>query len=64
MQIRSKHIAAVLGFGFGWLIVHYGIYIAVFLAVMAGAGWFLGRILDGEADLSDYIGRRRNGDLE
>ena len=64
MDIRSKHVGALLGFGFGWLIVHYNVFIAVFLAVMAAAGWFVGRILDGEADLSDYVSRRRGEDLE
>ena len=62
MEIRSKHVGALLGFVFGWLIVKYGVFIAVFLAVMAAAGWFVGRLVDGEADLQDYIGRRR--DLE
>ncbi len=62
MEIRSKHVGALLGLAFGWLIVQYNIYIAVFLAVMAGLGWFIGRVLDGEADLSEYIPRRRDPD--
>ncbi len=64
MQIKAKHVGAVLGFGFGWLIVHYNIFIAVFLAVTAIGGWYLGRVLDGETDIVEYLARRRNQDLE
>lgn len=59
MQFRAKHVCALLGFFFGWLIVHYNFFIAVFLAVTAALGWFVGKVLDGETDISEYI-RRRN----
>jgi hypothetical protein len=64
MQLRTKHIGALVGFAFGWLIIQYGIVNAVFMLALAAAGWFVGRILDGEAQLSDYIRQRDDRDLE
>ncbi len=64
MEMRSKHVGALLGLGFGLLVVHYNFFIAVFIAVMVGLGWFIGRVLDGETDISDYIRRRNSTDYE
>jgi hypothetical protein len=35
MPFTSKQLGALLGFGFGWFIVQYGFYKAVFVGVMA-----------------------------
>lgn len=64
MQLRTKHIGAIVGFAFGWLVIQYGFVAAVFMLAMAGVGWFVGRILDGEAQLSDYIRPRDGQDYE
>lgn len=64
MQLTSKHLGALLGFGFGWLVVQYGFVAAVFVLAMAAAGWVVGRILDGELDVSQYIRRQDPMDLE
>ena len=64
MRMSSKHVGALLGLGFGWLVVQYGFFKAVFVAVVALLGWFLGRIVDGELDVTQYIRRRDAEDLE
>ena len=61
MPLRTKHVGALLGLGFGWVVIHYGWLQAIFVAVATGLGWTLGRILDGELDISGYI-RRPNTD--
>jgi uncharacterized membrane protein len=64
MRPSTKHVGALLGFGFGWLIVQYGFVAAVFVLAMALAGWAVGRVLDGELDISQYIRPREPADLE
>lgn len=64
MPITSKHVGALLGFGFGWLIVQYGIVSAVFVGALALGGWAVGRVLDGEIDVSAYIRPRGPQDFE
>lgn len=64
MQIRSKHVGALLGLAFGWLILRYGFVAAIFLLAMAVGGWFLGRVLDGETEIGDLLRRRRPEDLD
>jgi hypothetical protein len=64
MPFTSKQLGAFLGFGFGWLVVQYGFYKALFVGVMALGGWAVGRVLDGEIDLSAYIRPRGPQDLE
>lgn len=64
MRLTSKHVGALLGLGFGWLIVQYGFFKAVFVAVLALLGWLLGRIVDGELDLTQFIRQRDVEDLE
>ena len=63
-SFSSKHLGVLVGFGFGWLIVQYGFFKAFFVIVLAGAGWAVGRVLDGEIDLSRYLPRRDGQDLE
>jgi len=64
MPISSKQLGALLGFGFGWLVVQYGFVSAVFVGAMALGGWAVGRVLDGEIDLSAYIRPRGPQDLD
>jgi uncharacterized membrane protein len=58
MQVNSKHIGALVGLAFGWMVVEKGFVVAVFLAAMALAGWAVGRVIDGELDVSQYLRRR------
>jgi uncharacterized membrane protein len=55
MAFTSKHLGTLVGFGFGWLVVQYGFVRAVFVIAMAAAGWAVGRVLDGELDISRFI---------
>ena len=64
MKLSSKHIGILLGFGFGWLVLQHGFPKAVFVLAMAAVGWVIGRVLDGEIDVSQYIRRRGVDDLE
>ena len=64
IHVRFKHIGALLGLAFAWFVVQYGFFQAVFVAVAVGLGWFLGRILDGEVDVAEYVRRRDVEDLE
>jgi hypothetical protein len=64
MQITSKHVGVLLGFGFGWLVVQYSFVQAIFVLAMAIAGWVVGRVLDGEIDVTQYIRRVGPNDLE
>jgi len=63
-KIRSKHIGALLGLAFGWVAVQYGFYQAVFVAVLTAAGWWIGKVLDGETSLLEYLQRRRDDELD
>jgi apolipoprotein N-acyltransferase len=62
--MRAKHAGALLGLAFGWLVVQYNIYIAVFLAVCAGVGWVVGRVVDGETDVVELLRRRGPGGFD
>lgn len=64
MQIRAKHLCALVGLAFGLLVVHYGVIKAIFVVAMVFVGWCVGRILEGELDLNDYIKRRGPDDFE
>ena len=63
-RLKLKHAGAAVGLLFGWLIVQYGFFRALFVAVLAGIGWVIGRILDGELDVSEYLSRRDRENLE
>ncbi len=58
---RTKLICAVAGLVLAWLIVHYGFYRAVFVVVGGLAGWYVGRILEGEIRPFEML-RRAEGD--
>ena len=58
MQVSSKHVGALIGLAFGWALVEKGFVVAVFVVAMALAGWAVGRVLDGELDVSQYLRRR------
>ena len=57
--MTAKAWGALFGFGFGWAILQYGFFRAVFLAVCVGVGWFVGRVLDGEVSLLEILDRNR-----
>lgn len=64
MQLNAKILGAVFGFGFGWLVVQYGLVQAVFVLAMAAVGWIIGRVVEGELDISQYARRQEPLDLE
>ena len=64
MQLRSKHVGALVGFLFAWLIIQYDLFRAVFILALAVVGWFVGRILDGEIHLPLSVGRRDDDELQ
>jgi uncharacterized membrane protein len=64
MQLRSKHIGGLLGFGLAWIFIQYGFFPGVFVLVVALLGWTVGRILDGEIDVIEFLRRRSGEDLE
>jgi uncharacterized membrane protein len=64
MKVRGKHVGALGGLLFGWAILQYGFYQAVFLVALALLGWWAGKLLDGEAPLLDYLQRRRDEHLD
>ena len=63
-QLRMQHVGALVGLIFGLAVIHYGFIRGVFLLALAVAGWFIGRVLDGELDVSDYLRRRDEGPYE
>lgn len=63
-RLPAKTIGALLGLLFGLLVVQYGFFKAVFVVVVMGIGWFVGRVLDGETNLGDLIRPRDTDDLE
>ncbi len=63
-QLPAKTIGALLGLLFGLLVVQFGFFKAVFVGVVMGIGWFVGRVLDGETNFGDLIRPRDTDDLE
>lgn len=61
MPMQAKYACALAGLVFGYLILRFGFVAAVFVLAMGAVGWVVGRVLDGEIDVTSYI--RRN-DLE
>jgi uncharacterized membrane protein len=57
MHFSRKHFGAVAGALFGWLIIQYGLFKAVFVLAALVAGWYVGRVLDGEVELGDLVQR-------
>ncbi len=60
--MRAKTLGLILGLAFGLSILYFGLIKTVFLAVCAGAGWFLGRVVDGEVSLADLVERTSTRD--
>ena len=60
-MMPMKYAGALAGLVFGYLILRFGFVAAVFVLALAAVGWIVGRVLDGEIDVTSYI--RRN-DLE
>lgn len=63
MTFPSKYVGAIAGLIFGWMVVQYG-FKAFFIIVVGLLGWLVGKVLDGEADISQYIRRRDEEELE
>jgi uncharacterized membrane protein len=61
MQLQAKHVGALAGLLFGYLFVRFGFIQAVFVLTIGAVGWIIGRVLDGEVDVTSYL--RRN-DIE
>ena len=61
MPMQAKYAGALAGLVFGYLILRFGFKGAVFVLAIGAVGWIVGRVLDGEIDITSYI--RRN-DLE
>lgn len=61
---RASHLGLIVGLAFGFAVIHYGFVPGVFLAATAVVGWLVGRVLDGDIDVSRYVRPRDRGDLE
>jgi hypothetical protein len=55
--MRAKTVGALVGFGAGWAILHFGFVTAVFLGACALVGWLIGKIADGEISLLELAER-------
>lgn len=65
IELRLKHVCALLAIFFGWVALRYGFKEAVFIGALGAAGWFVGRFLEGEVDLPVLNRSRRDfTDLE
>jgi len=60
-EILDKHLGKItgvlLGLVFGWLAIKYGIFKAMFVAVCAVAGYFIGKRLDEKLDFREMLAR-------
>lgn len=54
---HGKWIGALFGVAFGLAVIYFGFLRALGLAVCATAGWWIGRIADGEVSLLDLVER-------
>jgi uncharacterized membrane protein len=61
MQVRTKYIGILVGLGIGWIIVQHGLIKGIFVLAVALVGWTIGRIMDGEIDVIEFL-RRRSGE--
>jgi len=64
MRLQTKHICGLVALGFALLVIQYGFMKALLAAVITFAGWTVGRILDGEIDITRYIRRVQGDDLD
>jgi uncharacterized membrane protein len=55
--MNAKVIGALVGLVFGLAILHYGLIATVFILVCALAGWWIGRIVEGEISLAEILDR-------
>jgi uncharacterized membrane protein len=62
--LRPKVLGAAGGALFGWLIVQYGLFAAAFIVLLGVVGWLAGRVIEGELDLSAYMRRPVDRELE
>jgi hypothetical protein len=62
-RVSGKTVGAVVGLAFGVVVLTYGVVAGGFLAACTFAGWWIGRLLDGEIHLGElldrYSGRER-----
>jgi uncharacterized membrane protein len=62
--VRPKVLGAAGGLLLGWLIVQYGLFAAAFVVLLGVIGWLAGRVIEGELDLSAYMRRPADRELE
>lgn len=60
-EILDKHLGKIagvlLGLIFGWFAIKYGILKALFVAVCAVAGYYIGKRLDERVDFREMLAR-------
>lgn len=60
--MSASHIGAVVGLALGAIWALAGFTGALIAGVLALVGYFAGRVVTGQLDLTDYLGHRRDGD--
>lgn len=54
-QHRGKALGILLGLIFGWFAITYGVLKAIFVALCAGAGFYIGRQFDHRSRESGFF---------
>jgi uncharacterized membrane protein len=60
--MHTKYVGAAFAFAFGLVILQFGFFQALFVAVLALLGWIIGKVCDGEIDVIRLL--QRDQDLE
>lgn len=58
--MRTSHVGLILGALLGLALILQGFAQMLVVALMAGLGWLIARVLTGEMDLNDLVPDRRN----
>lgn len=58
--MRTSHVGLILGALLGLALILQGFAQMLVVALMAGLGWLIARVLAGELDLNDLVPDRRN----
>jgi hypothetical protein len=62
MRISATLVGLMVGIALGFGAVIDGFVGFIVMLVLAAAGLIVGRVVDGELDLTDYLGGRRRRD--
>lgn len=54
---RGKITGIILGLVFGWLVIVYGFWKTLFIAVCVGLGYYLGKRADEKYDFKELLAR-------